>query len=66
MRHVFYILISVIGIIAFAFGWIFSWIAAAFYLSKYNILIAIFLFVFGLACVFLIDRLYDYLIDFEV
>ena len=66
MRHVFYILISVIGIVVFAFGWIFSWIAAAFYLCNYNILIAIFLFIFGLGCVFLIGKLCDYLIDFEV
>ena len=66
MKHVFYILISVIGIVVSVSGWIFSWIAAAFYLGNYNILIAIFLFVFGLVCVFLIDRLWDYLIDFEV
>ena len=66
MRHVFYILISVIGIVVSVSGWIFSWIAAVFYLGNYNILIVIFLFVFGLGCVFLIDRLWDYLIDFEV
>ena len=66
MRHVFYILISVIGIVVSVSGWIISWITAAFYLGNYNILIAIFLFVFGLGCVFLIDRLWDYLIDFEV